>query len=152
MKKQRDYSTQMPKMGETLIFTPSVYDNESKTNQGGVLNIQIPGIVNRVWPDYGSKDDNRVNMTVFPDCGVPMCRTSVPHHSHLPTEVISQGGYYEFRSEYEERMQAGKTRFQLREEAEHPEEEAALEDNLSGEGVLMSNTLVIREAPPEDVL
>jgi hypothetical protein len=42
-----------------------------------------PAIINRVW------SGETVNLTVFPDCGAPVCKTSVPL---LPEGT--QAGYY----------------------------------------------------------
>lgn len=52
---------QKPSIGRIVLVT----DNDSN----GVT--EHPAIINRVW------SDTCVNVTVFPDCGRPYCKTSV---------------------------------------------------------------------------
>jgi hypothetical protein len=60
----------IPTVSDTVMFFPALDDADCRTNylkedEG------IPALVTRVWsPDC-------VNLTVFPDNGVPQCRTSI---------------------------------------------------------------------------
>ena len=50
-----------PSIGRIVIFTGLVSNNSN----------EHPAIINRVWSDVC------VNLTVFPDCDVPICKTTV---------------------------------------------------------------------------
>jgi hypothetical protein len=61
-----------PAVGDIVIVpvTPP-QNNGAKT---------APAIVTRVWP---GTDDSKVNVTVFPDCGDPVTRSSVAYVDSL---------------------------------------------------------------------
>ncbi len=61
-----------PSKGRIVIFRQSA--SEAPCNGSR----EHPAIVNRVW---GDGETPCINLTVFPDCEAPHCRTSVQHAS-----------------------------------------------------------------------
>lgn len=58
---------QTPSLGRIVLF-------RSELSNGAT---EHPAIISRVW------SDTCVNLTVFPDCGVPVCKTSVVQNEDM---------------------------------------------------------------------
>lgn len=59
-------------IGRIVLFIPGESDTDVLTN-GVKAGQPLPAIVNHEF------DNGVLNMTVFPDYGVPTCKTSVPY-------------------------------------------------------------------------
>lgn len=79
------YNDRMPKVGETILFTPNPDDTVSRSNGNDG---PIAAIVTRVWSSIC------VNLKVVPDHGPMQDRGSVTHKSANPA-----GYHFQFMNE-----------------------------------------------------
>jgi hypothetical protein len=80
------YNERMPRIGETVLFTPNPDDTVAKSNHNNES--PIAAIVTRVWSSVC------VNLKIIPDCGPMQDRTSVTHAS-----ANSAGYHFKFMGE-----------------------------------------------------
>ena len=85
-------NTRMPKIGESVLFTPNPNDEVAKSNYNTG---EVAAIVTRVW------SETCVNLKIVPDCGPMQDRTSVVHFSANPA-----GYHFRFQDEKKEPAQA----------------------------------------------
>lgn len=79
------YNERMPKVGETILFTPNPDDTVSRSNSNDG---PVAAIVTRVWSSIC------VNLKVIPDHGPMQDRGSVTHKSANPA-----GYHFQFMDE-----------------------------------------------------
>lgn len=60
-----------PTIGRIVHFHPADFDTEARNDHEGTGPVVVPAIITRVWTD------DLVNLTVFPDNGPPIVRSSV---------------------------------------------------------------------------
>lgn len=83
---QTEYSTRVPKLGETVIFFPNPTDDAARSNNAQVC----VAIVTRPWSSVCC------NIKIVPDHGPMQDRGSVTHFSANPA-----GYHFMFQDEYE---------------------------------------------------
>lgn len=88
----QEYSTRMPKLGETVIFFPNPDDPAARSNNADVC----VAIITRPWSSVCC------NLKIVPDHGPMQDRGSVTHFSANPA-----GYHFMFQDEYEAYLQKG---------------------------------------------